>query len=416
MTPDWDVFAQEAVLRRQLKTIIDKIPDCVHLKGHQDDTKSFHELPWPVKLNVYADAEATHVLENYDPDEQKIWYPLPEGKVYVRVNDQITTSNAIRRLEDWKNEGKMHEYLQLTNGWDDDTLHDIDWDAFKGARRRLTTGEQTFGCRLCCYWLPTAAKLYQQKRQEMDQCDVCLESETQTHVFRCNKNLKWKCRFINGLRDLLKREQTDPALADQMIEGLSCWVMDQPRKKTDGELETLQWEQYQQQDKIGWEQLLYGFVGHVWGERQGQYTREQQSKEKEKKHRAYIDKRWKQYDRKLNELGIDVDTHTRYRVQRQETLTALSDPSETDNSERSDAEANPYETQGRRQQKTRRVNSYTWTMHIIRYMWQMAREAWDARNNRLYDKDNEASKRRLHQRITQKVTSLYRLAFAPLGS
>ena len=52
-----------------------------HVKGHQDSTLTFDEIPWEGKLNIFADQLATEALNELDED---LHVPhVPAGRIYI---------------------------------------------------------------------------------------------------------------------------------------------------------------------------------------------------------------------------------------------------------------------------------------------------------------------------------------------
>jgi hypothetical protein len=259
MRPNWDAYSQAFQLQKDLQNIM-KIVPCQHVKGHADKDKAFEDLTWPEELNYWADIEATKALKEHPPEEEYIWHPFPTCPAYLEVNGTIRMAKSIKLLEDWVNEQPLHEYFKKTHGWSDSTLDDINWDAFKGARRQYKYNELSYSTKLCCKWLPTFAHRCRWEEGLFDKCLTCNEVETQTHIFQCKNRMDWKREFISGLRTFLTNHNTDEQVKDGLVAGLDAWV--------DGCKNT---HPIDPQKEIGWEQCFMGFLADDWGHRQARH-------------------------------------------------------------------------------------------------------------------------------------------------
>jgi hypothetical protein len=259
MRPNWDAYSQAHTIQTEISKIV-KIDPCLHVKAHQDKEKPFEELEWPAKLNYWADAEATKALKEFRSKEQHVWHPFPMCTAYLEVNGRICMAKNIKLLDEWVNEQPLHAYYKKRNKWNTTTLHSIDWDAFRGARKQFQYNDIAFCTKLCCRWLSTNAKQVQIKEATIDTCLSCNQAETNAHLFQCNSRSAWKQEFIGGLRKLLSKNKTETKIQDAMVAGLDAWL-DQ-RKNT----HTLD-----HQKEIGWHQCFLGFLSAKWGQQQQEH-------------------------------------------------------------------------------------------------------------------------------------------------
>jgi hypothetical protein len=259
MRPNWDAYSQAFRLQQDLQSIM-KIDPCQHVKGHADKEKEFKDLTWPEELNYWADIEATKALKEHPDGEEHIWYQFPTCTAYLEVNGTIKMAKSIKFLEDWINEQPLHAYFKKTHGWTDSTLDDIDWDAFKGARRQYKYNDLSYSTKMCCKWLPTFAHRCRWEEGLIDKCLTCNEVETQTHIFQCKDRGEWKKQFISGLRTFLTNHNTDEQVKDGLVAGLDAWI--------DGRENT---HPIDPQKEIGWEQGFMGFLAADWGHRQAKH-------------------------------------------------------------------------------------------------------------------------------------------------
>ena len=270
VSPDWDAIAQIHEIQNELRHIIN-VKDCQHVKGHQDKHKPLEELSWQAKLNYLADKGASAILESYQDDEENKWFPLPVCRAYIHIIDKVQTSTIIRSIEDRINELPLHEYLKDKHKWTDRELYDIDWDAYKGARRQFPKLQRSYTTKLCCKWLPTATRvaLY---NNSSDQCVLCNQPESQTHIFLCQHDTrqKWRHQTITNLDKFLTKQNTAPAIKDRIKNGLDAWLHGRPTNV-----------QNDPQSSIGWESFFYGYIAAEWGHEQQRYLHKNKKSDKD---------------------------------------------------------------------------------------------------------------------------------------
>ena len=63
-----------------------------HVKGHQNDTKSEHELSWEEKLNIRADIIATKAKDRLVRGKMSAQtVAMPHSRINLFINDTIIT-------------------------------------------------------------------------------------------------------------------------------------------------------------------------------------------------------------------------------------------------------------------------------------------------------------------------------------
>ena len=159
------------------------------------------------------------------------------------------------------NELPLHDYLRDKYAWTDENLYDLDWNAYKGARKQFPKVQAAYTTKLCCKWLPTSKRtaLYQ---ISIDQCVLCNSTETQQHVFQCKHSTrqKWRHTFIMNLDKFLLKQNTDPNITEDIKEGLDAWLNERQNNCTKD-----------LQQHIGWESFFYGYIAAKWGHKQQEY-------------------------------------------------------------------------------------------------------------------------------------------------
>jgi hypothetical protein len=121
-------------LRRPIKTI--------WVKGHQDDQRSYDDLPQQAILNIDADNLATqYFMIRKQRPTSKIPH-LPDQQISLSINGQRFPGHLESNLRWHINGTYMRIYLQRRRGWSDNTWKLIDFDSFGGLCKSLTPTQQ----------------------------------------------------------------------------------------------------------------------------------------------------------------------------------------------------------------------------------------------------------------------------------
>jgi hypothetical protein len=350
MRPNWDIYTQVFTSKRKLQKIFEDIKPCIHIKGHQNKKKAIEELPWPSQLNCRCDTLATEILLSYAEPELDVMYPLPACPAYLICNGTYITSKSIKYIEDLTNEQPLHEYHKQRYGWTEQTFRDIDWDAFRTARRLKTTSK-TFTTKLCYKGLATLKRLHKIKERDSPLCIHCNATEEQAHVFQCPYRSEWKKTYIKNLRKHLKKYDTAPSLKVAILAGCTTWINAKPNKHT-----------YDPQAAIGWEAFHYGFIAAEWQHKQAEHYRT---------HKPTTDEQEIESD---EEHAIEIEI----------------------------------EDDKPRKKKIVRTGP-VWSAKLIEFLWINLKAAWKERCDKLHDRDGILAKKRRREEAIAKVKALYEL-------
>jgi hypothetical protein len=243
-----------------------------HVKSHQDEETDFDDLEDDAKLNYLCDLLATEKLEKLEKQNKRQRVkPLPACPVYLEANgeicnakEQITLKQAIPRKE-------LTEYYRNRYGWQQATYNNINWQDYARARRRNTT-TKIYVTKLCCCWLPTNHRM-QWSEGRSNTCGICGEDETSDHLFECNGRSDWRTELYKDLFKFLSSNDTKPTLIATVLQGLR-WHYEE-------HLPTIDISE-DHQNKIGWNNLLRGWVNKHWQTQQEQHLRDRFADDKKK--------------------------------------------------------------------------------------------------------------------------------------
>jgi hypothetical protein len=266
--PDHDVIMTLSEVRKELPfQLISR-----HVKSHQDDEREFDDLSRPEQLNVLADHGATAALDELRAaDETKELHPLPACRAYLRDATGYITSREIRTLRTELPEYELRAYLQKRNDWSDDTYDSISWQAYGSASAGLTDGRRTFVVKLSHNWLPIGVR-ERRCSATTDRCPQCDEIETVPHLYRCEARAAWRHRFLIHLHGHLKETKTAADIRCIITKGIENWFLTGDTNDPDS-IETV--------ERIGWLQVLKGYIPKEWTSRQEYFYRRQRQSTKD---------------------------------------------------------------------------------------------------------------------------------------
>lgn len=215
------------------------------VKGHQDDTMDYADLPFSAQLNVLADELATHALtEHEDRGNPHPMLPLPSTGVYLGLDEGgLVTSRERGLIQRRIPETEMRDFLMDKYEWDMEIWNMIDWDAFKSARSGLRKGQGKFVIKWTTKWLAVSRRT-QRYGQGDAKCKQCGLEEDYDHLIQCPQRSEWRDRFATRLDSYLKKQDTEPAIRTLIRDGFKEWMLGIPYRdqtKFQSNRENLSW-------------------------------------------------------------------------------------------------------------------------------------------------------------------------------
>ena len=259
---DYDVINQIQEVQEQLRKR-SKLRQSQHVKGHQDKTKDQSALTRQEELNIHVDAIAgralKHTLSGATPPKM---IALPACRAYLLSSGEIQTSKELWTCR-WKwSDFRIQKYHCARLGISSKTLHRINWEAFRIARKRLTTTEQAFATKLMTRWLPTGHQV-QKYGGQLTACHRCGDNETVDHLFQCKSNKNWSRGFINRLNRFLVDIKTGNGIRKALISGITKWL-DEDSMTSANRCPRSMRQCYYLQDEIGWNLAMCGLLDENW--------------------------------------------------------------------------------------------------------------------------------------------------------
>ena len=193
-----------------------------HIKGHQDNKKSYNQLSTLAKLNVLMDAHAKRYFsEPENAPEYSIHSPfLPFETVslydeYSRIVNKIPT-NLTRMTVGYDAEVQLAATLQISFS----SLQYIDWKNLLRARKSLPPYQQIQMTKLIHKQLPVMYRAHKWKQSENPLCPLCqAHDETMEHLLQCKCLSVHQTRLdgIKNIKNFLSDYKTDPILQRNLL-------------------------------------------------------------------------------------------------------------------------------------------------------------------------------------------------------
>jgi Reverse transcriptase (RNA-dependent DNA polymerase) len=244
-----------------------------HVKGHQDSRGG--ELDFLATLNVRMD-----LLAKLRREQDELTPAIPQCSILPNERWQVATSiNKLCRdfdegIYDFISHQTMKSYW--THNHDDTNRHfdSVDWDGIHTAIKQLPVHRQHWISKHVVGECGVNVVMLQRKEKKSDACKRCGDVETTTHVWKC-KHVEAEQIWHKALVDLeqfLVQNNTDPVLSQSIILNLRRWYYDTPPIQQQNDSYTIQ------QNNIGWDFFIEGWLGLHWRASQARFLLSIQSK------------------------------------------------------------------------------------------------------------------------------------------
>ena len=268
LRPSWDILQ---AIRKNFK--LHPHLTLLHVKGHQDDLSDQNDLPFPAQLNVQADLLATEFQQAtaHVTDQGPM---IPGTGCHLLIENQFIPSYHRRKIRTKRGQRKLLRYIQERHQLSEADVSHIDWDSHARAINTLQHKSNTFIVKFLSRKLPVGKQVHRYNPAAYPStCPSCeCPIEDFVHVFRCPYRRKWQSTLRHELLQLFNRSNTNPVLADLLINGLHHWLRETPDPPASP------FPQYDSlvaaQSSIGWSQLLFGRWSTLWIDHQHRYLKQ----------------------------------------------------------------------------------------------------------------------------------------------
>ena len=259
------------------------------VKGHQDKTKSFAELPLEAQLNVIADAGATDELaymRAQDLEQSEITPHFPAQVVSVSRMDPVTqlstriVTKPAKHIRRHIHYPDLSRYWEQRHNWNTDDIEAIDHAGMERFLKRLPKPDHRRAVQLRCGWLPCNKRCSRYMITRTELCSHCnTVPETVDHIFRCPARMEEAVKDVVSEIDApLKKLETYNGLRIELVRSLTQWIRQgdwAPRLSDHSRYSEDFVVALQEQHSIGWSKAFRGFISDRWRMIQQLYLEEE---------------------------------------------------------------------------------------------------------------------------------------------
>jgi len=183
ITDHYDVYKEIASV---VSTLTQFSTTFVHIKGHQNGTKSNQLLTLPVQLNIECDEHATQFINHARRTRQCDNPTLPQAHPHIQIHGKTIVREYAKALRRAAQTPDYRDYVKDKFQWMDQACDDINWVSLKYALRKLTPADTTQIQKFIHEWLPLKGAKHTASPTNSPLCPQCKqEAETTWHFFEC---------------------------------------------------------------------------------------------------------------------------------------------------------------------------------------------------------------------------------------
>jgi hypothetical protein len=162
------------------------------VKGHQDDHRSFDDLPVVARFNIRADELAEEYMLEYQPTHT-LSPLLPACRCNFNIGPITHQGHYVREIRKTVALPALYAYLRRHNGWPSDTESEVEWDFFQEAADNYAASDNHL-LKLVFDQLPTLKHKSKSYEWVSSTCKHCDQPESFDHLMRCQHSLSEQFR------------------------------------------------------------------------------------------------------------------------------------------------------------------------------------------------------------------------------
>ena len=165
-------------------------------------------------------------------------------------------------------------YWQKKGRFSPEGVQDIHWDAIGVAMQQSTNPHRQWITKRASRECGANQVLHKRKVKQTDQCPLCQQVETVTHILQCQDTRarrQWEMS-IQELRRWMENKDTAPVIIDALCKGLHQWQLHGYVEEHPNDI------LISTQNIIGWNGVLEGCFSHKWSEYQDHYFQDIKSR------------------------------------------------------------------------------------------------------------------------------------------
>ena len=264
--PDIDIELQILSELRALRLLGFRI-SVSHVKGHQDRTTLFQNLPREAQLNVEADTLAT---ESFDSTDKSVYQPFPANNTALKIGDTFITSKQRETLHSSHLSQALRAHMVHQFDWSEGLPSQIWWSIHGKAIQLLSHNDRMRIQKFIFNRWATNSRQAKYFSHILPVCSTCSHStENEDHILRCLSPSRAQLRvlWLNDLDRFLSAPHTHDAVRQAILLGINAWLKNTKPPTLqlsipDASTQLLQ--AYEEQAIIGWDHFLRGRLSLVW--------------------------------------------------------------------------------------------------------------------------------------------------------
>ena len=203
MEPEWDCLAQIQATTQALTMMA---PTIDHVKGHQDATTQYKELPLLAQLNCDADTYAKLYLCDNPNINHTIVHLFPTRECLLQLNSGTITRDIKHACTEARNLPPLQKHITKINKWPrGDVFNLVDWNAHGHALQQQEKYRPTF-VKYLHKIIPIVKQIHPYNPKYPPNCPTCNhENKDMQHFWGCqaHSRLQWCRQFLKDLQKKL---------------------------------------------------------------------------------------------------------------------------------------------------------------------------------------------------------------------
>ena len=243
-----------------------------HLKGHQDKYISYSQLDRWAQLNVLADTmakqEVTRILQEEGRQGSKLPVPYNQCRIFWKTRGETKepiSSHLGATLMDLIQKEKLKRYWEKKKKLGPETSAIVDWEALCKSAKSYKRGKwlSKYVTGIC----GVGVMLQLWKHQAHNSCPRCgVEKEDVEHVVTCKNpdaTITWN-ESVANLETWMHDNDAEPNMAQIICSSLRSWRTGERLPYPNINLPLIVVEAMVEQDRIGWNNFINGFISTKW--------------------------------------------------------------------------------------------------------------------------------------------------------
>jgi hypothetical protein len=240
-----------------------------HVKGHQDDHSNFYNLDRWAQLNVIVDTMAKRKLsETLDYDDYQhhrlICFPHDKCTLSFCDQNQIPTtsiqSNLLKTIRRSAGRKRARKHWRKKKIIAEETEHCIDWKVVHKSHKSVDSTTHQWLSKWMTGFCRVGKMMKVYRFQTHTKCPRCQQpNENVKHVLKCQS---YGTKQMRALSSWITKNDGPEGMGDVITQNLTAWRQNSmyPHPPIDTTLR----KAVLQQDSLGWNNFLHGFISSKW--------------------------------------------------------------------------------------------------------------------------------------------------------